>query len=409
MMKFVVRSSRNGVRSGVITELPGRPDVTIETPMCMVYSRTGSVPHLTPDVASKIDGTPLITHIPINSLIGHLSAVKQCKKGIRDFAVLGDTLLYGSLQDPAEPVFPGKNDKHSVAVWSKGGRISVNPEMYVEVQEAFKFDWFAALSDGDTDKQTSRKRVRKSVDRTLQWLDESIEKLQKSDVQSSERLFGVLEGGFEIDQRVHSAKETALRPVAGFCIEGFNTAGPETEKVDFTEIKSILHETLTHLPSEKPRIMHQVWPPHLVLEALEAGIDIFDSSFPYIVTERNAALIFDFKYNGTRSQVIKPNGGSDSESATRVGYEIDLKDKRFESDFSGLLAGCSCYTCRNFTRSYICHLVNTRELLASVLLMIHNVHHYFEFFRHIRLSIQEDKFLELLKLINSQRNVPEKT
>jgi len=89
-------------------------------------------------------------------------------------------------------------------------------------------------------------------------------------------------------------------------------------------------------------------------------------------------------------------------------YEINLKDKNFFSDPKPLIDNCSCYTCRKYSRAYLHHLLVTGELLAPILLMMHNLHHYLCFFQEIRLAIKEDRLEKLQKnlttFINS-RNI----
>ncbi|KAH9507395.1 Queuine tRNA-ribosyltransferase accessory subunit 2 [Bulinus truncatus] len=86
------------------------------------------------------------------------------------------------------------------------------------------------------------------------------------------------------------------------------------------------------------------------------------------------------------------------------GFHIDLNNPKYAEDFTALLPGCSCYTCSNFTRSYIHHLLNTKELLAYVLLTMHNFHQYFEFFHHLRQAIKDDRLNELEDNLFHQSN-----
>jgi len=90
-------------------------------------------------------------------------------------------------------------------------------------------------------------------------------------------------------------------------------------------------------------------------------------------------------------------------------YEINLKDKKYFSDPKPLVSNCSCYTCRRYSRAYLYHLLTTGELLAPILLMMHNLHHYLCFFREIRLAIKENRLEGLQKKLTSFVNSREKS
>ncbi|XP_032888188.1 queuine tRNA-ribosyltransferase accessory subunit 2-like [Amblyraja radiata] len=93
---------------------------------------------------------------------------------------------------------------------------------------------------------------------------------------------------------------------------------------------------------------------------------------------------------------------SDSDGKVKA-FSIDLKDEQFRDDFSPLVEGCPCYCCKNHTRAYLYHLLLTNELLAGVLLMIHNLHHYFAFFQSIRDALKDGHLKDLKELIAKQK------
>lgn len=154
-----------------------------------------------------------------------------------------------------------------------------------------------------------------------------------------------------------------------------------------------------------------------VVLAVECGVDIFDSSYPCQVAERGCAL--DIKWSRKRFKPeltylpsaserlegeLKNSEDNLNELSTSshqkeiVGggtlFEINLNHTRYSSDFTSLVSGCTCYCCTNHTRAYVHHLLVTKEMLSKVLLMIHNLHEYCQFFAGIRLSIEEDNFEE---------------
>ena len=134
-------------------------------------------------------------------------------------------------------------------------------------------------------------------------------------------------------------------------LDGFHH-GPDCEKLNFAMIREALEESVELLPSNKPRFFLGPAPPHLVFDLVEAGIDVFDCSYPNLVTERDSMLVFPYTLDG--------NSGMKIEYGEGPTYEASLASDHFQMDFEPLLAGCNCYTCTNFTRAYLHHLVATK-------------------------------------------------
>lgn len=283
---------------------------------------------------------------------------------------------------------------------------------FMALQEVVRPDWFQSMADGETvQEDTSKKRVRKSVDRTLAFLDECLQLQQKSQDLQGVEVLGVVEGGDILEERTRSAKETAKRPVGGFVLDRFQ-GDAMTRELRLKLISSVTAE----LPDDKPRLIQGIGRPNEVLDCVEAGVDLFESFFPYQVTERGCALSFRFRYQlDPETQVLERNGAqvneepraekdcdvSDKEEKEPMTpFEMDLKSKRYREDFGPLVQGCSCYCCRNHTRAYVHHLLLTNELLSGVLLMIHNFQHYFGFFHSLRQALQEGHLEKLKALVN---------
>jgi len=394
-MKFSFqRVNGSGARLGVLSEIGRHGDKVWKTPMCFVYTRRGCIPHLTYETLQMLTKDTLPLLLPLVHLVETHESVRKFSKGIGAFIGLQEHLLYTSMQDPSILVPPGYNDKAGVSLWPNTGRVQCGVEKFMSIQEAFCPDFYQALCDSDTSITSSKGRLRKSVDRTIEYLDECIKIHNKCEKLRQTAIFGTIEGGFDLDYRRKSAKLTSERPVAGFIIDGFSNYGPETENFEFEEIKHILSETLQNIPSDKPRLMHLVWRPDNVIRALELGIDLFDASYPSILSGRGSALVLPLNYKKVRAKLpVEPVNDDVTESRT---VELDLKDEKFKADFSPVLQGCDCYTCRQFTKAYINHLLNTSEMLAQVLLTLHNIHHYMKFFDVLKSALADDEF-HLLK------------
>ncbi|XP_008766983.1 queuine tRNA-ribosyltransferase accessory subunit 2 isoform X4 [Rattus norvegicus] len=343
MMKLNLTKVVNGCRLGKIQNLGKAGDCTVDIPGCLLYTRTGSAPHLTHQTLHNIHGVPAMAQLTLSSLAEHHEVLAEYKKGIGSFIGMPDSLFYCSLHDPVSPGPPG----------------------YV-----------------------TNKVLQKSV------------------------IIGVIEGGDVTEERLRSARETAKRPVGGFLLDGFQ-GGPAVTETRLHLLSSVTAE----LPEDKPRLICGVSRPDEVLECIERGVDLFESFFPYQVTERGCALTFTFDCQLNPEETLLQQNGIQEEikcldqikkmeatgcNQEMTSFEINLKEKKYQEDFQPLVRGCSCYCCTNHTRAYVHHLLVTNELLASVLLMMHNFEHYFRFFCSIREALKSDTLAQLKELIRRQ-------
>ncbi|XP_077986508.1 queuine tRNA-ribosyltransferase accessory subunit 2-like [Glandiceps talaboti] len=414
-MKLVLRKTLNvGCRLGELLDIGRHGNKTFDIPGCLLYARGATVPHLTKDMVATLPKVPSVTQLTLPTLAEYHDILEDYNDGIGKFSNQQESVLFLSVQDPGTSIPSGYNERQFVSLWCQGGRMKLSSDGFISMMKSFQPDWFECLYDGDQQAiQSSKKRNKKSVDRTLTYLDEILNAKQTMEELKKTEIFAVVEGGGISEERVRSAKETAKRPVSGFVLDGFHGNDMASHVV-----KDLMATIMAELPEDKPRLIHGYGRPDQVLQAIEAGIDIFDSSFPYLVTERGSALVFSFQYthpaevqnepdessyhdntqHSPHPDQSKDNGDSNHGDITRqkTDYEIDLNDERYKEDFSSLVPGCQCYCCQNHTRAYINHLLLTKELLGRVLLMLHNFHHYFGFFQAIRDSIKEDKF-NLLK------------
>lgn len=121
----------------------------------------------------------------------------------------------------------------------------------------------------------------------------------------------------------------------------------------------VVNYVVKKLPDEKLISVQGCWNPLNVIKLVQLGIDVFDTSYCRILTERSSALTFNIEEN------------EDEEN-----YEINLRDSKFSEDFNPIFDVCKCLACTKYSKAYIHHLLTVQELLAPVLIMIHNIHHY---------------------------------
>ncbi|CAH1389585.1 unnamed protein product [Nezara viridula] len=302
--------------------------------------------------------------------------------------IFQEMLTYCSVQDSAINTPEGYNSKEQISVWSNTGRVAVNADKYMDIIETFQPDFYQALSNGDTHSDSSKKKTQKVMDSSDKLLDKCLERHQSSLALKSISIFGNIEGGYDVDLRKLSAQVVSSKPVDGFIINGLHNNGPDVEKLNLKKVAPLLEAVMKHLPEDKPRIIHGCWRPEHVLKMVDMGIDIFDSSLVYITTERKSAFIFQY------FEVPVEESRTESFDECSI-LEINLEDKSYKEDFRPILEDCTCLSCRKHSRAYIHHLIMNKELLASTLLMLHNLHHYMLFFNSIRTAASKGKKISI--------------
>ncbi|XP_016400273.1 queuine tRNA-ribosyltransferase subunit qtrtd1-like isoform X2 [Sinocyclocheilus rhinocerous] len=394
-MKLELSRVVQGCRLGVLAGLGKSEQHSLEVPGCLLYTRCATVPHLTQDTLHTLRDLPSVTQVSVDCLAEHHEVLEEFKEGVRKFAGLHDTVLFCSLHDSANTSPAGHVTNKTVSVWGSGGRIELTVARFMAIQAAIQPDCYQSMADGETwQAGTSHKRVRKAVDRTLAHLDECLVLHQKTQELKQAEIFGVVEGGDIMEERLRSARETAKRPVGGFVLDGFHSAA-----MDQDVRTQLIKATSVELPQEKPRLVLGVGRPDEVISCVEAGVDLFESFFPFQVMERGCALSFNYtidpdpetavlEFNGEMPAVKKLNSNGDGNI---MPFEMNLKDKRYQDDFRPLVEGCGCYCCKKHMRAYVHHLLVTSELLGGVLLMLHNMAHYLGFFKALREAIASDR------------------
>lgn len=246
----------------------------------------------------------------------------------------------------------------------------------MEMISSTRPELWATLAD-EVPAWVSDKRNKTSVDRTIKWLDECI-----SISPASGAVFGAIVGGSSLEERRRCAQEVATRNVSGYWVGGLGLG----ESMD--ERPALLNAVIEALPEEKPRLICGLGLPEEILQGIAAGVDIFESTYIYHLTLGGFALTFPLDRTQINASNLVPSDvGSDPR-------KINLRATVFRKDTTSIVEGCTCYTCRNHTRAYINHLLNVHEMLAQILLEIHNTHHFLGFFRLIRDAINAGRFEE---------------
>ena len=240
----------------------------------------------------------------------------------------------------------------------KDGRIiELTPERSIQIQNALGADVIMAF-DECPPAQAERSEIVAATERTYRWLERCIEAHQRPGDQA---LFGIVQGGVYPDLRCAAAQSLADLDLPGYAIGGVSVGEPPEL------IHAIVRVSAPQLPLEKPRYLMGVGTYREMVEAIAAGIDLFDCVIPTRFGRHGTALVKGERWN--------------------------LKNAQFREDCQPLDSTCPCYTCQNFSRAYLNHLVRSREMLGYILLSLHNVTELIRFTQQIRTAIVGDRFV----------------
>lgn len=235
-----------------------------------------------------------------------------------------------------------------------GSNLFLTPELSIEIQN--KLDSDIAMSfDECIPYPATYEYAKASTERTIRWAKRGKE-VHKNENQS---LFGIVQGGEFEDLRKWSAIETVKLDFDGYSIGGTSVGE------DKDTMYKMIDYAIEYLPIDKPRYLMGVGDPVDLLEGVKRGVDMFDCVLPTRLARHGNAF-------------------------TRCG-KINLKNAKYKQDFTPI-EDCDCYTCKNYTKAYIRHLIVCDETLGGRLLSIHNIRFLIKMMEEIRESIKENRF-----------------
>jgi len=240
-----------------------------------------------------------------------------------------------------------------------GSNLFLTPEISINVQN--KLDSDIAMSfDECPPFPVTHEYMKNSVERTLRWAKRG------KDVHSNsnQSLFGIVQGGEFEDLRKYSAIETVKMDFDGYSIGGTSVGE------DKDTMYKMIDYAIKYLPEDKPRYLMGVGEPIDIIEGVIRGVDMFDCVLPTRLARHGNAF-------------------------TKYG-RINLKNNKYKEDFTPL-DDCDCYTCKNYTKAYIRHLITSNESLGGRLLSIHNIRFLTKLCEDLRHSIDNNTLLEYKK------------
>lgn len=233
-----------------------------------------------------------------------------------------------------------------------------SPESVVDIELALAPDIAMVLDECPAHPCTSGQLI-DAVERSVRWARRSYEHAQLLGHENV-NFFGIIQGGFEEKLRKHSLEATAAIPFEGFALGGFCVGEP----IEMTHAG--IAYTTPLMPAEKPRYLMGMGTPLDILLAVKHGMDLFDCTLP--------------TRNGRNGTAFTSKG------------KVRIKNARHSQSDLPLDESCGCYTCRNFCRAFLRHLLLSREMNAAILISLHNLAFYLNLMREIREAIKNARF-----------------
>jgi queuine tRNA-ribosyltransferase len=264
-----------------------------------------------------------------------------------------------------------------------------SPESAMEAEIGLGADIIMAF-DECTEFPAGRERARASMEMTLRWAERSKKYFEehKSEVPWSSRqslvagrqearnsdqaqsLFGIVQGGMELDLRKESAERTVEIGFPGYAIGGLSVGEPRQIT------REVVEATLQYLPADRPRYLMGVGTPEEIAMYANMGVDMMDCVLPTRAARHGLLFTSEGK--------------------------ISIKQARYATDPGPLDPACSCRVCTRYSRAYLRHLYAANEVLAQVLNTIHNLSFYLDTMRTVRHSIRLGEGTRFLSGVSSQ-------
>ena len=341
-----------GARRGVVHT----PHGDIQTPVFMPVGTQATVKSLTPEELKEVNAQIILSNTyhlflrPGHELIEEAGGLHKFMNW--DRPILTDSggfqvFSLGQLRKISE-------DGVEFQSHLDGSKKFLSPEKVMEIENSLGADIIMAF-DECCPYPSTYEYTKKSMERTTRWAKRCKEAHNR---EKDQGLFGIIQGGFYKDLREKSAAELIELDFPGYAIGGISVGEP---KEKFLEV---LKYTTPLMPENKPRYLMGVGTPDYLIEAALAGIDMCDCVLPTRLARHGTALTSSGK--------------------------LVVRNATYERDFNKLDSECDCYTCRNYTRAYIRHLIKTNEILGIRLLSMHNIKFLTNLMDKVRIEIEND-------------------
>ena len=344
------------------------PHGTIRTPVFMPVGTRGTVKGILPEQLESLHAQVILANTyhlylrPGPTLISELGGLHSFMNWNRPILTDSGGFQIFSLADTLRVDDEGV----SFASIIDGSRHRWTPEDNMRVQNLLGSDIIMQL-DQCTPYPCEKSLVAHAVRRSALWAHRC-RQVQRNEQQA---LFAIVQGGVFLDLRMESVArlleiDSQIGRFEGFGIGGYSVGEPHELMLE------TLGEVANALPADRPRYLMGVGNPTTLLRAIALGVDMFDCVLP----TRTARMGTAFSSEG----------------------KLNLRNACYTRDASPIDPLCACPACTSYSRAYIRHLILSKEILASVLLSIHNLHYLFDLMAQARKAVSEGRFSQFLKI-----------
>jgi queuine tRNA-ribosyltransferase len=353
--ELIKECSKTGARLGRVYT----PHGSFETPIFMPVGTQATVKALTPRDLKEINAQIILANTyhlylrPGHELIRQAGGLHKFMNWDRPILTDSGGFQVFSLADLREITDEGVYFRSHL----DGSKHFISPEKAIEIENALGADIIMAF-DECVPYPCDYETAKDAVERTTRWARRCKAAHQRED----QALFGIIQGSVFRDLRLRSLEQLLELDFPGYGIGGLSVGEP----------KPVMYEILEHItpamPKDKPRYLMGVGSPDCLIEGVIRGVDMFDCVLPTRTARTGLAMT-------SRGKVM-------------------LRNAPYQWDFGPLDPECDCYTCKNFSRAYLRHLVKAREILAAILISLHNVRFLIRLMEEIREAIRNDRLLE---------------
>lgn len=354
--ELIKKDKQTGARLGILHT----PHGSYETPMFMPVGTLATVKTMSPEELKEMGAGVILSNTyhlwlrPGHEIVREAGGLHKFMNW--DQAILTDS---GGFQVFSLSKFR-KIEEEGVHFRNhlSGEKLFLSPEKATEIQNALGADIMMAF-DECPPFDAEYNYMKQSVERTSRWAERCLKAHSRPHDQA---LFGIVQGGGNEDLRKQSARDLISLDFPGYAVGGLSVGEPKED------MNRVLDFTTPLLPENKPRYLMGVGSPDSLIDGAIRGIDMFDCVLPTRIAR-----------NGT--------------CMTSTGRLV-VKNAKYARDFRPLDENCDCYTCRNYSRAYIRHLIHTNEIFGFRLCTYHNLHFLIKLMEQIRQAIREDRLLD---------------
>ena len=366
-MKFTVLKKSAAARTG---ELKFRRGL-VQTPAFMPVGTYGTVKSVTPEEVSE-SGADIILGNTFHLMLRPGTGIVRKHGGLHEFMhwdgpILTDSGGFQVFSLAAMRKLSEEGVKFRSPV--NGDEVFLTPEKSMEVQHDLNAD-VTMIFDECTPYPASEAQARDSMQLSLRWAARSrahFDLLKAREPERGEAIFGIVQGGIYDNLRQASLQALCDIGFDGYAIGGLAVGEPEEERL------AVMDALMPSMPAGHPRYLMGVGTPVDIALAVSRGVDMFDCVIP----TRHARTGHLFSSQGT----------------------VKIRNARYADDTGPVDPDCSCYTCCNYSRSYLRHLEKCSEMLGARLSTIHNLHYYQKLMRDLRAAIENDTLAEYVREI----------